>query len=86
MVARYDKYAAESGEEVSQKPKTLSAVQLFAEAKEAEEGDLVMKKKIFELADNQLLVSRLCYEKLSGMESLYGDANGLETFHVVRYL
>ncbi|KAJ8438525.1 hypothetical protein Cgig2_024614 [Carnegiea gigantea] len=51
-----NKYAAGAGEELSQKPKTLSAVQLFAEAKEAEDGALIVKKKIFELADKQLLV------------------------------
>lgn len=51
-----NKYAAGAGEELSQKPKTLSAVQLFAEAKEAQDSVLIVKKKIFELADKQLLV------------------------------
>ncbi|KAL2903324.1 Alpha-glucan water dikinase chloroplastic [Bienertia sinuspersici] len=53
-----NKSVTESEKKVSTtvtEPKALSAVELFAEAKEAEVGDLV-KKKIFELADKQLLV------------------------------
>lgn len=51
-----NKYAAEPGEKIPQKPKPLSAVEVFAEAKEAQEGAQVVKKKIFQIADKQLLV------------------------------
>ncbi|XP_021743087.1 alpha-glucan water dikinase, chloroplastic-like [Chenopodium quinoa] len=53
-----NKYAAEPVNKVSTKvtePKALSTVELFAEAKEAQDGSLI-KKKIFQLADKQLLV------------------------------
>ena len=38
-------------------PKSLSTVELFAEAKEAQDGGFGVKKKMFQLADKQLLVS-----------------------------
>lgn len=53
-----NKNAAEPVQKVSTKvrePKSLSVVELFAEVKEAQNGGLT-KKKIFELADKQLLV------------------------------
>uniref|UniRef100_A0A7C8Z612 Uncharacterized protein n=1 Tax=Opuntia streptacantha TaxID=393608 RepID=A0A7C8Z612_OPUST len=62
IINKCPKYsAAEPGEEVSMKPKSLSAVELFAEVKGAQDGSVVVNKKIYKLADAQLLVSRrLC--------------------------
>lgn len=51
-----EKVSIEQVEKVSMKQKVLSPVELFAEAKEAQDGALVVKKKLFELADKQLLV------------------------------
>lgn len=56
IINKYPKYPAEPGEKISMKPKSLSAVELFAEAKEAQDGSVAVKKKIYELADTQLLV------------------------------
>ncbi|GAB4829230.1 hypothetical protein Ancab_018896 [Ancistrocladus abbreviatus] len=51
-----NKYAAEPMEEgVSMKPRTLTAVELFADAKE-QDGGPTLNKKIFQLGDEQLLV------------------------------
>ncbi|KMS97340.1 hypothetical protein BVRB_6g155850 isoform B [Beta vulgaris subsp. vulgaris] len=53
------KKAAEPEVKVSTKvtlPKALSTVEHFVEAKEAEDGGLVVVKKIFELADKQIMV------------------------------
>lgn len=58
------KKAAEPEVKVSTKvtlPKALSTVEHFVEAKEAEDGGLVVVKKIFELADKQIMVSGWCY-------------------------
>ncbi|KDP26632.1 hypothetical protein JCGZ_17790 [Jatropha curcas] len=51
------KYATTSAvEEVSVEPKALTAIELFAKAKEVLDGGAVLNKKIFKLGDAELLV------------------------------
>ncbi|EEF34459.1 alpha-glucan water dikinase, chloroplastic [Ricinus communis] len=51
------KYAATPVEEpVSSEPKALKAIELFAKAKEEQVGGAVLNKKMFKLADGELLV------------------------------
>lgn len=56
-----NKVVSEPVVKVPQKPKSLSAVEIFAEAKESQDGGFGVKKKLFGLADKQLMVSGCCY-------------------------
>ncbi|KAI8021988.1 hypothetical protein LOK49_LG03G00270 [Camellia lanceoleosa] len=54
-----NKYVAERGyveEKISVKPKALSTIELFAKGKEEQSSDSIIDKKIFRLADKELLV------------------------------
>lgn len=53
-----NQYTAEAVEEknISVEPKALSAVELLAKAKEEQDGDSILNKKIYKLADKKLLV------------------------------
>ncbi|XP_065873488.1 alpha-glucan water dikinase, chloroplastic [Euphorbia lathyris] len=64
------KYKAKSiVEEVSVEPKALKAVELFAKEKEELVGDAVLNKKIFKLADGELLA--LVTKPAAGKTKLY---------------
>ncbi|KAJ9563988.1 hypothetical protein OSB04_009148 [Centaurea solstitialis] len=48
-------------EKVSAKPKTLSALQVFSKAIEEQDGANILNKKIYRLADKELLVRPFCF-------------------------
>ena len=56
-----NKVVSEPVVKVLTKPKSLSAIELFAEAKESQDDGFGVKKKLFGLADKQLMVSGCCY-------------------------